>query len=46
MNSIIIDKINAKSAAIFEKVIAYRKQLHAHPELSFQEVETMKFVTE
>jgi len=46
MNSIIIDKINAKSAAIFEKVIAYRKQLHAHPELSFQEVETMKFVSE
>jgi amidohydrolase len=46
MNSTIIDTINSKAAAIFEKVIAYRKHLHAHPELSFQEVETMKFVAE
>lgn len=46
MNSTNIDTINSKASAIFEKVIAYRKHMHAHPELSFQEIETMKFVSD
>jgi len=38
--------IREKSEVIFEKVRGYREHLHAHPELSYQEHETMKFVSE
>lgn len=37
--------IREKAAEIFEKVKRYREYMHMHPELSYQEVETMKFVS-
>lgn len=38
--------IKSRSEALFEKVKTYREHLHKHPELSYQEVETMNFVSE
>lgn len=38
--------IREKSSEIFEKVRGYREHLHAYPELSYREHETMKFVSE
>ena len=38
--------INSDLGEIFTKVKAYREHLHAHPELSYQEFETMNFVCE
>ncbi|MDX1652182.1 MAG: M20 family metallopeptidase [Brumimicrobium sp.] len=35
-----------KSEEIFEKVSDYRRHLHMHPELSFQEFETMAFIAD
>lgn len=37
--------IKQKSVQLFEKVKGYREYMHAHPELSYQEVETMNFVS-
>ena len=39
-----IDKIKALAASFSNDVIDYRHYLHAHPELSFQEFNTAKFV--
>lgn len=38
--------IREKSEQLFEKVRMYREHLHAHPELSYEEHETMTFVSE
>lgn len=38
--------IETKIESIFEKIKAYREYLHQHPELSFQEYQTMEFVAE
>ena len=38
------DKIRELSGNIFNGVVANRRQLHSHPELSFHEVETSAFV--
>ncbi|NBR13524.1 MAG: amidohydrolase [Flavobacteriales bacterium] len=38
--------IEARIESIFEKIKAYREYLHQHPELSFQEFETMEFVAQ
>ena len=38
--------IEQKSVALFEKVKNYREYMHQHPELSYMEVETMRFVSE
>ena len=38
--------IKKYSISIFEKVKGYREYLHKYPELSYQEFETMKFVSE
>jgi len=38
------EKIQALSAQIFKEVQGYRHHLHAHPELSFHEFETSKFI--
>lgn len=35
-----------RSEELFEKVRGYREHLHRHPELSYQEFETMKFVSQ
>lgn len=35
-----------RSEELFEKIRGYREHLHRHPELSYQEFETMKFVSE
>jgi amidohydrolase len=37
--------IRSKSAEIFEKVKAIREHIHQYPELSYQEFETMKYVS-
>ncbi len=41
----ITDLIREKSAAIYSKVKGYREYLHQHPELSYQEFNTMKYVS-
>ena len=38
------EKIQALSADYHAEVVANRRHLHAHPELSFQEYETSKFI--
>jgi len=38
------EKIQELSASIFNDVVANRRHLHSHPELSFHEVETSAFV--
>ena len=40
----IISKIKNLAAEYFEEIQAIRQHIHAHPELSFQEFETSKFV--
>ena len=42
----LIDTIRQKSIAHAEGVVKLRRHLHAHPELSYQEYETVKFVAE
>lgn len=37
--------IKDKSQQLFEKVKSYREYIHAHPELSYLELETMNFVS-
>ena len=37
--------IEQKSLALYEKVKNYREHLHQHPELSYQEENTMLFVS-
>lgn len=39
-------QIEEKAKALFVKVQGYRRHLHAHPELSYQEHETMAYVAE
>jgi len=38
------EKIQELSGSIFNDVVANRRHLHSHPELSFHEVETSAFV--
>lgn len=45
MNLEIQRKIKELSTSVKSKVLAYREYLHANPELSYQEFETMKFVS-
>ena len=40
------NQLQQKTEAIKEEVIAIRRHLHANPELSFQEFETARFVSE
>lgn len=46
MSPELISHIKSRSEELFEKVKTYREHLHMHPELSYQEVETMNFVSE
>lgn len=39
-----IEKIKALAAKLYPEVVGFRRHLHAHPELSFHEFETQKFV--
>lgn len=41
-----IDKIRGKVDQIYEDVVALRRHLHMHPELSQQEAQTMAFVSD
>jgi amidohydrolase len=45
MKTNIQEIIQEKSLAIFEKVKTYREHMHMYPELSYQEFETMNFVS-
>lgn len=38
--------IRTQAEAVFEKVVTYRRHLHQFPELSYEEVRTMQFVSE
>ena len=40
------EKIRQAAEKLDEKVRGYREHIHAHPELSYQEFETMKFVSD
>jgi amidohydrolase len=42
----LLDKIKSLSLAYSEQVVAFRRHMHAHPELSYQEFNTVKFVSE
>ena len=42
LNSILLNKIEA----IYPRIVSYREYLHQHPELSFQEFNTMEFVAD
>lgn len=46
MNSEIQQLIEQKSIQLFEKVKLYREHIHSNPELSYQEHNTMAFVSE
>lgn len=40
------ERIKELASKYFEKTVEFRRHIHAHPELSFQEYETAKFVAE
>jgi amidohydrolase len=42
----LLHKVQALSRQFHAEVVAWRRHLHAHPELSYQEHETMKYVKE
>ncbi|MBN8576865.1 MAG: amidohydrolase [Cytophagales bacterium] len=42
----LIEKIKSLSSVIHPEVVAWRRHLHANPELSYEEVNTAKFVAE
>ena len=42
----LLEQIKAHSTRLFEKTQQTRRHLHAHPELSFEEFETARFVAE
>ncbi len=46
MTSEIKEHIKSAANRLYDKVRGYREHLHAHPELSYQEHETMKFVSD
>ena len=46
MNPTIIQHIKERSTALYEKIKSYREHIHMHPELSYQEYETMQFVSD
>ena len=46
MNPELVNHIKQRSVELFDKVKQYREQLHKYPELSYQEFETMNFVSE
>jgi amidohydrolase len=46
MNPELISYIQSRSEVLFEKVKSYREHLHKYPELSYQEFETMNYVSE
>ena len=46
MNPEKVEHISIRISEIFEKVKGYREYLHQHPELSFQEFNTMNFVAD
>lgn len=45
MNNNFIQQIKEQSQAIAEKVRGYREHIHANPELSYQEFQTMQYVS-
>ncbi len=40
------DKIKLQASTYFNDLVAIRRHLHAHPELSFHEVETAKYISQ
>jgi len=40
----ILKELNAKIATVFPKIVAMRRHIHQHPELSFQEYETSAYI--
>ena len=46
MNNALRTKIETLSEEIFDKVVGYRKHIHQYPELSYNEHETMKYISD
>lgn len=46
MNPTISAHIKTQSELLFEKVKSYREHIHANPELSYNEINTMNFISE
>ena len=46
MKNNIHEIITKRSIELFEKVVGYRNHMHKYPEISFQEHNTMKFVSD
>jgi hippurate hydrolase len=44
MNPVLYSEINALAEKHFEKLIAFRRHLHANPELSYQEFKTSAYI--
>jgi len=42
----LIEKIKQKSSELFNELVSIRRHIHQHPELSFHEKETAKFISE
>jgi len=40
----LLQQIKSRAEEIFDEVVAHRRHIHAHPELSFEEKETARFV--
>ena len=45
MDKTVQNKIKEQVDQLYEKVVGYRTHLHQHPELSYQEFDTMKFIS-
>ena len=40
----LVEKIKSLSSSYFDDILQFRRHLHSHPELSFHELETAKFI--
>ena len=40
----LVEKIKSLSSSYFDDILQFRRHLHSHPELSFHEHETAKFI--
>lgn len=46
MNQVLKNQVTSLAEQLFDKVVAYRQHIHQNPELSYQEYETMEYISE